>query len=536
MATQTTNIPGSGYGNVYLDSLIWGCGWAGIATPIRYWFGSGAVATDESLIGAFTGKTWSNAEKSAFETAIGQYSAVSNLRFTPATSGSAANADIVWWLASASDMGGGGYLGMHEVPDASWTPIDGYFNYQHSSWDSLDAGGYGYVTVLHELGHGMGLAHPHDGGGEADRTKFPGVTGPSSTGTNGLNQGIWTTMSYNDGWNKQPGSSYAYGWQGTLMAFDIAALQTLYGANTSTATGNNTYQLPATLGTGTYWECIWDAGGTDTLSNAGSARASTINLNAAPLTGANAGGYVSWIPGIPGGFTIANDVVIENASGGSANDVLVGNAEANTLNGGAGADSMTGGAGNDTYYVDNARDKLIESSNGGLDRVYSAISLTLANNLENLLLLGDAGAARGTGNALNNTLSGNADNNILSGQNGNDVLNGGGGADILTGGRGVDTFEFLALGDMGVGLGGRDVITDFKAAQADKIDLSTVDADTGTGGDQAFAYIGAAAFSAAGQLRFENGILAGETTGDSVADFEIQLTGVRSFDAAAAIL
>lgn len=535
MATQTTNVNGSGYGNLYLDSLIWGCGWTGIGTPIRYWYGSGFVPAADSSIGQFTGAAWGNTAKSAFATAMDQYSAVSNLIFTEAQSGSAEDADIVWWLAPQSAMGAGA-LGMHEVPDASWTPIYGYFNYQHPSWQYLSEGQYGYITVIHELGHGMGLAHPHDEGGEGDATKFPGVTSPWSAGTNGLNQGIWTTMSYNDGWNKQPGSSYDYGWQGTLMAFDIAALQTLYGANNSTATGNNTYQLPETLGTGTYWECIWDAGGTDTLSNAGSARASTINLNAAPLTGVNAGGYVSWIPGIPGGFSIANGVVIENAIGGLANDVLVGNAAANTLDGGTGADSMTGGAGNDTYYVDNALDKLIELSNGGLDSVYSAIGLTLANNLENLFLLGDAGAARGTGNALANTLSGNADNNILSGQNGNDVLNGYGGADILTGGRGGDTFEFLALGDMGVGLGGRDVITDFKAAQADKIDLSDVDADAGTGGDQAFAYIGAAVFSAAGQLRFENGILAGETTGDGVADFEIQLTGVRSFDAAAAIL
>ena len=381
----------------------------------------------------------------------------------------------------------------------------------------------------------MGLAHPHDGGGEADRTKFPGVSSPSSTGTNGLNQGIWTTMTYNSGWKSQPATSYSYGWEGSLMAFDIAALQKLYGANMNTATGNNTYKLPDTLGSGTYWSSIWDAGGSDTISNEGSVLASTINLNAAPLIGVNAGGYVSYAPGVPGGFTIANGVVIEIAIGGLGNDVLVGNAADNTLDGGPGADRMNGGMGNDSYYVDNALDTVIELRSAGVDTIFSTVSLTLAANVENLYLLG-TGNTSGTGNALANRLVGNEGNNLLSGGNGNDVLIGNAGADTLTGGGGADTFVFRALSDMGVGFGRRDVITDFKASQGDRIDLSVIDAIAASSGDDAFVYIGAAAFSAAGQLRFENGLLSGEVTGDGVADFEIQLSGIRSFDVVAVLL
>lgn len=535
MATQTTLIPGVGYGNTYLDSLIWGCGWTGIDTPIRYWFGSGAVTSADSSIGAFTGAAWSAGEKSAFETALANYSAVCNLNFTEAASGNAGAADIVWWLAPESAMGAG-VLGMHEVPDATSQPIYGYFNYQDPSWQYLDAGQYGYVTIIHELGHGMGLAHPHDGGSEADATKFPGVSGPWSTGTNNLNQGIWTTMSYNSGWNQQPGTSDAYGWEGSLMAFDIAALQTLYGANMTTAAGDDTYQLPDVLAAGSYWSCIWDAGGSDTLSNEGSASACTINLNAASLTGANAGGYVSWVGGVPGGFTIAHGVLIENAVGGLANDILVGNAAVNLLDGGAGADSMSGGLGADSYYVDNVLDKVIEGRGADIDSIWSTVSLTLVANVENLYLLDAAGSARGTGNALANRLTGNTLDNVLNGSTGNDLLIGGGGADTLIGGRGADSFVFLTWADTGVGLGLRDVITDFNAGQADKINLAALDAVAGTVDDEAFTYIGAAAFSTAGQLRFEAGILSGEMTGDGVADFEIQLAGVRSFTAAAVIL
>lgn len=525
MATQTTGIPGSGYGNTYLDSLIWGCGWTGIDTPIRYWFGSGAVAAADSSIGAFTGAAWTGAEQSAFEAALAEYSSVCGLTFTEADSASAA--DIAWWLVPESAMGTG-VLGMHEVPDGSSPQVNGYFNYQDPSWQYLDQGQYGYVTIIHELGHGMGLAHPHDGGGEADATIFPGVNGPWSTGTYGLNQGIWTTMSYNDGWNKQPSPSDAYGWQGTLMAFDIAALQKLYGANETTATGNNTYELPDALATGTYWSCIWDAAGVDTISNEDSILACTINLNAAPLVGANAGGYVSWNKGIPGGFTIANGVVIENATGGQANDVLLGNAADNVLNGGAGADTMTGGLGNDTYVVDNRKDKVAEGKSSGSDTEYLSVSgLTLAANVENAVLLDAAGAARVTGNNLDNLLQGNTAANMLAGGAGADTLAGGAGGDTLAGGRGADTFVFASLADMSTGAGLRDVVTDFNAGQGDKIDLSAV---------AAFAYIGAAGFSdVAGQLRFSAGILSGDVNGDGVADFEIQLTGVRSFDTAALV-
>lgn len=274
MATQQDNIAGSGWGNTYIDSLIWGCRWTG--DPIAYWFGSGAVPEEDSSIGAFTGAAWSAGEIAAFEYAVSQYEAVCNIDFEAAASQE--TADMVWWLAPESAMGEG-TLGMHEIPDGSYPQVYGYFNYEESTWDGLRAGSYGYITIIHELGHGVGLAHPHDGGDERDATRFPGVRNPWSTGTNGLNQGVWTTMSYNDGWTGARSGSDAYGWQASLMALDIAALQALYGANMETRTGNDTYVLPTVNGAGTGWSCIWDAGGIDTISNAGSSLGATINLN-----------------------------------------------------------------------------------------------------------------------------------------------------------------------------------------------------------------------------------------------------------------
>jgi Ca2+-binding RTX toxin-like protein len=272
----------------------------------------------------------------------------------------------------------------------------------------------------------------------------------------------------------------------------------------------------------------------DTISNDGSSIACTINLNEAPLVRANAGGYVSAVKGIVGGYTIAHGAAIENAVGGSGNDTLIGNAADNVLDGSAGRDVMSGGAGDDTYYVDAARETVTESAGAGTDTVYSTITYTLSRNLENLVLIGGA-AINGTGNAADNFLMGNDVANLLGGGNGNDALIGTEGPDRLTGGRGMDTFVYLSVSDSPAGFGARDTITDFRSVAGDWLDLSAIDANTLAAGDQAFSFIGAAVFSEAGQLRFSAGILSGDTDGDGAADLEIQLVGVSSFDVTALV-
>ncbi|WP_152682638.1 M10 family metallopeptidase [Caenimonas sp. SL110] len=522
MATQTTDVPGAGYGSSYVDSLVWGCAWTG--GPVTYYFGAGDVAADDSAIGQFTGQSWMDSEKAAFSNALAIYSSVCNLEFTEAAS--AAQANIVWWLAPSADIGSN-MLGMHEVPDASYPQTYGYFNGDHSTWGNLAQGSFGFVTIIHELGHGMGLAHPHDGGSEADATRFAGVRGAYSTGTYGMNQGIWTTMSYNDGWSQAPHSSKAFGYQGTVMALDIAALQALYGANMTTRTGDDEYLLPTANAQGTFFSCIWDAGGSDTISNAGGTLACTIDLRAATLEGANAGGYVSRDAGIAGGYTIASGAVIENATGGSGNDTLMGNAVGNWLDGGFGSDTMTGGAGDDTYVIDSVNDRVVEVTAQGIDTVRTTVAYTLGASVENLVLVGTASIA-GTGNSAANVLTGNEGRNTLGGAGGNDTLAGGAGVDKLTGGTGADVFVFN-FGDTGTGSTGRDVITDFRGSQKDRIDLNGWDANEQADGMQDFRYVGSAFTGRAGDLKFAKGVLAGDTDGDGLADFEIQMTGVSGF-------
>ncbi|MFC3123592.1 M10 family metallopeptidase C-terminal domain-containing protein [Pseudoroseomonas globiformis] len=120
-------------------------------------------------------------------------------------------------------------------------------------------------------------------------------------------------------------------------------------------------------------------------------------------------------------------------------------------------------------------------------------------------------------------LYGNEGDDILDGGDGNDVLVGGAGADTLTGGAGQDIFVF-ANGDVGRGIQ-RDIITDFNPAE-DRLDLSGIDANLSVAGDQAFIFIGGAAFTAAAQLRFADGVLYGNVDADLAYDFEIAMPGV----------
>ncbi len=148
---------------------------------------------------------------------------------------------------------------------------------------------------------------------------------------------------------------------------------------------------------------------------------------------------------------------------------------------------------------------------------------------------GTAKAEKLDGLAGNDLIKGLAGNDTLIGGAGLDTLIGGAGADVLTGGADSDIFKFIALADSGITSKTRDTITDFKSF-TDKIDLSVIDANEKITGDQAFTFIGTAAFNktnASAQLRFDatSKILYGSTDADTAPEFSIQLNGVSSLAA-----
>ena len=195
------------------------------------------------------------------------------------------------------------------------------------------------------------------------------------------------------------------------------------------------------------------------------------------------------------------------------NDIIGGGEGNDILDGGAGDDFMHGGTGDDTYYVDRWGDDVRENFNAGTDTVYSRISYTLPEFVENLELAASATNAYAIGNSSDNILRGNATDNLIVG---------GGGFDTMYGGTGADTFRFLAIGD--APLLGYDTIRDYSIAEGDRIDLSAIDANLSVAGDQAFVYYGSGGMNGiAGELRFNNGFLEGDINGDAVADFRIQM-------------
>jgi Ca2+-binding RTX toxin-like protein len=163
-----------------------------------------------------------------------------------------------------------------------------------------------------------------------------------------------------------------------------------------------------------------------------------------------------------------------NGTGNSLNNLLVGNSAANVLNGGAGADTMIGGLGNDSYYVDNELDVVTEQADAGTDTVRSTVSYILGDNIEKLILTGEA-AISGNGNVLNNTLYGNSEANSLSGREGDDRLYGNAGDDTMLGGAGNDVLNGgIGADTMIGGLGDDSYYVD------NELDVVTEEADAGT--------------------------------------------------------
>lgn len=308
-------------------------------------------------------------------------------------------------------------------PDVSDTfyfgaPGDVFFNINSPalSLPSYEPGSQGFFLMLHELGHALGLKHPHDDGG----TGRPIWSETDLLGD--LDTDWFSIMSYNDDFDFD---EIAYD-PATPMLIDVLAIQYLYGKNMSANAGDDVHQLARSE----LYYTVWDAAGADWVSAAGQADGWMIVLPDAQISDLvdTLAGFAAPVAELdwdaPGTLVwLAGD--LENAQGGDGGDILVGTAGANRLLGGAGDDEIEGLGGADVLHGNVGDDWLW--GDGGRD-----------------IIRGGRGA----------------DN--LDGGAGDDWLSGDRGDDTLAGGAGADTFHVFAES-------GLDIVTDFNAAEGDRV-------------------------------------------------------------------
>lgn len=186
----------------------------------------------------------------------------------------------------------------------------------------------------------------------------------------------------------------------------------------------------------------------------------------------------------------------------------------------------------DTQKETNETLQVLLSSPGNAT-IGSLANATVTITDDDGIIMGTPRADTLTGTTGNDSLSGLAGNDRLSGLAGNDWLFGGRGQDLMAGGTDADVFYFKDVLDTGITPRTRDIISDFKTSDRDRIDVSIIDANTRLAGDQAFVFIGSNLFSAPGQLRLvpQEQVVYGSNDADTAPEFAIQVNGVISLSA-----
>jgi len=315
---------------------------------------------DASLYGSYsTGepannfKAFTATQQAQIRNVLQNYSDVANLKFTEVAE-SASSTGTIRYAESDKPSTAWGYY-----PSSGAAGGDAWFNNTSHHYDNPAKGNYAYSLFLHETGHTLGLKHPHETSGQF------GVMPADHDSVE------YTVMSYHSYVGSSIGS-YSIGsgsYPQSLMMYDIAAVQAMYGANYTTENGDTIYRWDPTTGresingvaeiaptANKIFLTIWDGGGNDTYDFSNYTTSLNIDLRPGSWTTVSSAQLASLGGGKVAIGNIANALLyqnnqaslVENAIGGSGDDIIAGNDVANQLTGGKGNDSLDGGVGIDT--------------------------------------------------------------------------------------------------------------------------------------------------------------------------------------------
>ncbi|MBE8967882.1 M10 family metallopeptidase C-terminal domain-containing protein [Nostocales cyanobacterium LEGE 12452] len=242
-----------------------------------------------------------------------------------------------------------------------------------------------------------------------------------------------------------------------------------------------------------------------------------------------------FLTGLAGNDLLFGNNGNDRIDGGLGNDEINGGLGNDTIDGGFGLDTLDGGAGIDTLDVTFFSGAYVLNLTTGVTNFVGETGI----NFENVNT--GSGNDSITGSAADNVINTGSGNDTINGGNGNDILIGGAGTDRITDGGGDDIYKYFSTSESQVGVA-RDILTDFTPG-FDKIDLSAIDSELSLLGNQAFKFIGTAAFTGgAGEVRYfasgSNLFVQAEINGDGniLADLEIQVNGLSTIAATNFIL
>ncbi|GAA4130282.1 hypothetical protein GCM10023067_47960 [Aminobacter aganoensis] len=221
--------------------------------------------------------------------------------------------------------------------------------------------------------------------------------------------------------------------------------------------------------------------------------------------------------------------------GGDGADMLYGDGGADRIFGDDGDDLINAGAGSDAVQGGSGNDLILASAGDGDDSYWGDGMSSCGAGIDTLDMSAitanstvDLGTGLGGRGSASSSQSGTDTlwgiENVVTGS-GDDMITASSAVNVMDGGAGEDTFRFLSTADAD-----GDTIVSFQPG--DRIDLSAIDANTGSANHQ-FTLVTGSGFNAAGALRVTHEtwqgqdytLVEGNTNGGSDAEFTVKIKG-----------